>query len=56
MNKLTFCNRNEAIARMNRLGKERTRFFFLINFDETECLVSKLDDISAGNWLLFFLR
>ena len=35
MNKLTFCNRNEAIARMNRLGKERTRFFFLINFDET---------------------
>ena len=56
MNKLTFCNRNEAIARMNRLGKERTRFFFLINFDETECLVSKLDDIPAGQLALFFLR
>ena len=54
MNKLTFCNRNEAIARMNRLGKERTRFFFLINFDETECLVSKLDDIPAGQLAFIF--
>lgn len=27
MNKLTFCNRNEAIARMNRLGKGKNPIF-----------------------------
>ena len=53
MNKLTFCNRNEAIARMNRLGKERTRFFFLMkrNVWSQNWMISL-----PGNWLLFFLR
>lgn len=54
MNKLHFYNRKEAIARMNRFGARGTAFFFLINFDETECLVSELKDISPDRLAFIF--
>lgn len=54
MKELHFYNREEAIARMNRFGARGTAFFFLINFDETECLVSELKDISPDRLAFIF--
>ena len=54
MRELHFYNREEAIARMNRFGARETAFFFLINFDETECLVSELKDISPDRLAFIF--
>ena len=54
MKKLHFYNREEAIARMNHFGARGTAFFFLINFDETECLVSELKNISPDRLAFIF--
>ena len=36
---MNFCNKKEAIRKMNRYGKTGSPFFFLISFDASKCLV-----------------
>ena len=54
MGSLTFYNRDRAIERMNRLGKEGAAFFFLIDFDMSHCLVERVEDLPATELLFAF--
>lgn len=54
MKSLTFYHRDEAARRMNRLGAAGKPFFFLINFDETECLVEEPEQLPAEELLFVF--
>lgn len=54
MDELCFYNREEAILRMNHLGSLGKKFFFLVNFDETECLVEELNKIPSGRLSFVF--
>lgn len=49
-----YLSRAEAIARMNVLGREKRPFFFLIDFDETHCLVEEPSNISPEQLLYAF--
>lgn len=51
---LAFCSREEAVSRMNRWGKEGRRFFFLVDFDETQCLVEEVSAIPSEELLFVF--
>ena len=53
MNKgnLVFCNREEAVSRMNLWGSERRSFFFLIDFDGEKCLVEETSKLSSEDLL-----
>lgn len=51
---LAFCSREEAVSRMNRWGEEGRRFFFLIDFDETQCLVEEISALSSEELLFVF--
>lgn len=51
---LTFCSREEAVSRMNRWGKEGRRFFFLVDFDEAQCLVEEVSAIPSEELLFVF--
>ncbi len=50
---MKFCNRDEAVKRMNRWGKSGIPFFFLISFDGTECLVLSQDEMKEQKDLLY---
>ena len=56
MNKgnLVFCNREEAVSRMNLWGSERRSFFFLIDFDGEKCLVEETSKLSSEDLLFVF--
>ena len=54
MNKLNLLSRNEAKERMNRLGSACRPFFFLIDFDESKCVVEEPSDISPDELLYVF--
>ena len=51
---MEFCNREEAILRMNAYGKAGKPFFFLISFDESECLVLAPNEVSSDKLLYHF--
>lgn len=50
---MNFCNREEAIRTMNNYGSSGIPFFFLINFDATECLVISQTEVSKTKDLLY---
>lgn len=54
MDSLTFYNRDIAIERMNRFGKEGKAFFFLIDFDMSHCLVEQEENLPATELLFAF--
>ena len=54
MTNLHFLSRAEAVQRMNVLGSEGCPFFFLIDFDETRCIVEKSSEISSDELLYVF--
>ena len=54
MSAIDFISREEAISRMNRFGKEGRPFFFLIDFDETHCIVETPDNLSSDQILFIF--
>lgn len=54
MTNLLFLSRAEAVARMNELGRARRPFFFLIDFDETHCVVEEPSAISPEELLFVF--
>ena len=54
MTDLHFYSRAEAIDRMNRLGRARRPFFFLIDFDESHCVVEEPSAISPEALLYHF--
>lgn len=54
MTDFSFLSRTQAVARMNHLGAERKPFFFLIDFDETHCLVDEPSAISPDDLLYVF--
>ena len=54
MTDLHFLPRAEAIQRMNRLGSARRPFFFLIDFDESHCVVEEPSQISPDELLYVF--
>lgn len=43
-----FTDKEQAIKRMNSLGKERTPFFFLTDFGTEHCLVEKTDNLPTN--------
>lgn len=47
MHSLHFYGQEEAAARMNRFGRDGVPFFFLIDFDESRCVVEASRDIPA---------
>lgn len=49
-----YLSREEAISRMNGYGKEGTPFFFLIDFDETQCIVEKPENLSPEEIMFCF--
>ncbi|WP_300725431.1 aminodeoxychorismate synthase component I [uncultured Bacteroides sp.] len=51
---LSFCNRDEAVAKMNLWGKQGKSFFFLIGFDEKRCIVERPEDIPSDELLYRF--
>ena len=54
MNELNFLSRDEAMGRMNKLGAHRKPFFFLIDFDEANCIVEEPQHIPAEELLYQF--
>lgn len=54
MNQLKFISRSEAVARMNELGAAGKSFFFLIDYDESHCLVEEPADIPSEELLFAF--
>lgn len=51
---IVFCGREEAVARMNSWGGQRRSFFFLIDFDGTQCVVEEMADIPSEELLFVF--
>lgn len=54
VDKITFCNKEEAIARMNRWAGEGTPFFFMISYYGNQCVVEKPEDVCADELLYQF--
>ena len=54
MTNLLFLSRAEAVDRMNQLGRDRRPFFFLIDFDESRCIVEEPSDIPVEQLLYVF--
>ena len=51
---MKFCDREVAIRKMNGYGNQRKPFFFLVSFDESECLVLSPDEVSPDDLLYDF--
>ena len=51
---LVFRNRRDAVLRMNKLGKEKRCFFFLIDFEGTNCLIEEVSHIPSEELLFEF--
>lgn len=51
---MEFCPKEETVRLMNRWGSERRPFFFLISYDETECLVVPPEEICRNELLFAF--
>lgn len=49
-----FIDKEQAIKRMNSLGKERTPFFFLTDFGTERCLVERTDELPASELQFVF--
>lgn len=47
-------DRNEAVRRMNDWGSRRIPFFFLISFDEKECIICPPSELSPNEILFHF--
>ena len=54
MTDLHFLNRTDAVARMNLFGRAHRPFFFLVDFDETDCIVEEASAISPDDLLYVF--
>lgn len=54
MSRLNFLSRQEAIGRMNHFGANHTPFFFLIDFDEANCIVEEPQFIPSDELLYAF--
>ena len=49
-----FIDKEQAIKRMNSLGKDRIPFFFLTDFGTERCLVERTDDLPANELQFVF--
>lgn len=54
MSRLNFLSRQDAIKRMNYYGRRGIPFFFLIDFDEENCIVEEPDNLSDDEILFSF--
>lgn len=54
MSRLNFLSRQDAIKRMNYYGRRGISFFFLIDFDEENCIVEEPDNLSDDEILFSF--
>lgn len=52
MSRLNFLSRQDAIKRMNYYGRRGIPFFFLIDFDEKNCIVEEQRNL-PGDEILF---
>ena len=54
MSRLNFLSRQDAIKRMNYYGRRGIPFFFLIDFDEENCIVEEPDNLPDDEILFSF--
>lgn len=47
MSKIDYITRKDAITKMNGYGDNAVPFFFIIDFDESQCIVKPLDELSS---------
>ena len=54
MSRLNFLSRQDAIKRMNYYGRRGIPFFFLIDFDEKNCIVEEQRNLPGDEILFIF--